>query len=123
MRQLKGWGLLPQNIFMRHKLISGLLIVMILNLCSEKITRSNEVIVHATKMDWKELELKINRKGQGWSLHNFSWDKYNVDESYWIYVPMKVGRVVGSEIQFSNQRNTYIPTKTTRDLLTLTLQQ
>ena len=49
--------------------------------CSEKIIRFNEVIVHGVKMDYKELELTVNLKGQGWSVHNFSWNKYNVDQT------------------------------------------
>ena len=66
---------------MKHNLLLRLIILMLFISCSEKIIRFNEVIVHGVKMDYKELELTVNLKGQGWSVHNFSWNKYNVDQS------------------------------------------
>ena len=96
---------------MRNKFTIGLLTFVILISCSDKETRSNEVIVHGTKENYRELELKVNRKGQGWSIHNFSWDSYNVNESYWIYVPKITGRVSGRNVTISNLQNFIYPDK------------
>ena len=96
---------------MRDRFTFGLLTFFILISCSDKETPSNEVIVHGIKENYIELELKVNRKGQGWSIHNFSWNSYNVNESYWIYLPKIEGRVSGSDVSISNLKNFKHPDK------------
>jgi hypothetical protein len=93
---LKNWT-------MRSRLIIGLWIVLMS--CSDTETARDEVIVHGAKKNYWELELEINRKGQGWSIHNFSWDRYNVKESYWIYVPKITGRVSSNNVSISKLKN------------------
>ena len=78
---------------------------MILFSCSDKETPFKEVIVHGTRENFRELELKVNRKGQGWSIHNFSWDTYDINESNWIYVKRINGKVLGKDVAISVQRN------------------
>jgi hypothetical protein len=72
--------------------------------CSETITPSKTVYVRQIK-DSFEMEVKINLKGQGWSVHNFSWDKYNRNELYWLYLPKISGRVDASLVKISAFRN------------------
>jgi hypothetical protein len=95
------------DLAMRNRFTIGLLTLAILVSCSvkETETQSNEVIVHEMKKNYWELELKVNRKGNGWSIHNFSWDSYSVNESYWIYTPKIGGRVSGHDVTISNLKD------------------
>ncbi len=100
-----------KDLAMRNRLTIGLMTYVILISCSDKETPSRYIIVRGTKENYRELELKVNRKGQGWSIHNFSWDSYNVNESYWIYVPKISGRVAGGDVSISNLVNFIHPDK------------
>jgi hypothetical protein len=87
---------------MINRFALGLLTFVVIVSCSaDKETPFSEVIVHGTKEKYRELELKVNRTVHSWSIHNFSWDSYNVNDSYWIYVPKISGRVFGSDLSIS----------------------
>jgi hypothetical protein len=111
---------------LRIRTTFGLLTTMILISCADKETPFKEVVVHGTKENYRELELKVNRKGQGWSIHNFTWDTYDINDSYWIYVRRINGRVPGKNIAISVQRNSMYIDKNDRgyidfDSLTMTI--
>lgn len=96
------------KIKMKKRLIIGIFTITILSSCSsEKFTPVKDVIVHGTKGNLWELELKVNRSGQGWSIHNFSHDVYNVEETYWMYVDSITGRVPGKRVAVSVLQDSY----------------
>lgn len=90
---------------MLNRLVITLFILWFFPACSsEKMTPGQDIVVLGKTGGLWELELKVNRKGQGWSIHNFNWSRYDVDESYWIYVDSIKGQIPGTRVATTIQR-------------------
>jgi len=67
----------------------------------EIVTGNKNTIITKCQDGKYEIKLDYNRKGEGFSLHNFSWDKYDLNETYWIYIDTLNGITKDSSVIIS----------------------
>lgn len=81
---------------MKHatQIAFGVCAMLALAACSgEKETPLPEIVAIGKSADTYVYKLQVNRIGQGFSIHNFTWDRYNVVEDRWIFLSKDRGRI------------------------------
>jgi len=93
---------------LRRRFTVGLFLMMIFVSCSErKETPLPEIIAKGKFFDSYVYKLKINTKGQGFSIHNLTWDKWDSIEDRWVFIDKNKGRVSGDSVsvEMFNSKN------------------
>ena len=80
----------------------GLFAITTFMSCSErKETPLPEIVAKVQLRDSCVYRLRLNSKGQGFSIHNLTWDKWDSIEDRWIFIDKNKGRVYGENVSVS----------------------